>query len=64
MRTNRVASTWCLEDKDTIVSVRDNGIGILPGMLPRLFEMFSQERQSGMGTQEGLGIGQSRGLPS
>jgi signal transduction histidine kinase/CheY-like chemotaxis protein len=47
------------EDKDAIVSVRDNGIGILPGMLPRLFEMFSQERRSGMGTQEGLGIGLS-----
>ena len=26
-------------------------------MLPRLFEMFIQERRSGMGTQEGLGIG-------
>jgi CheY-like chemotaxis protein len=28
-------------------------------MLPRLFEMFSQERRNGMGTQEGLGIGLS-----
>jgi signal transduction histidine kinase/CheY-like chemotaxis protein len=47
------------EDKDAVVSIRDNGIGILPAMLPHLFEMFSQERRSGMGTQEGLGIGLS-----
>ena len=45
------------EDNSAVVSVRDNGIGIPPGMLPRLFEMFVQERRSGMGTQEGLGIG-------
>ena len=45
------------EGNSAVVSVRDNGIGISPGMLPRLFEMFVQERRSGMGTQEGLGIG-------
>ena len=45
------------ENKDAVVSVRDNGIGILPGMLPRLFDMFAQERRNGVGTQEGLGIG-------
>lgn len=47
------------EDNSAVVSVRDNGIGILPGMLPRLFDMFAQERRSGMGSQEGLGIGLS-----
>ncbi|MEO9061587.1 MAG: PAS domain S-box protein [Nitrosospira sp.] len=45
------------EGEDAVVSVRDNGIGILPGMLPRLFDMFAQERRNGVGTQEGLGIG-------
>jgi CheY-like chemotaxis protein len=40
-----------------VVSVRDNGIGILSGMLPCLFNMFAQERREGIGTQEGLGIG-------
>lgn len=45
------------EGKDAVVSVRDNGIGVLPGMLPRLFDMFAQERRNGIGTQEGLGIG-------
>ncbi len=40
-----------------IISVRDNGIGILPDMLPRLFDMFAQERRIAIGAQEGLGIG-------
>jgi CheY-like chemotaxis protein len=51
-------SAW-QEDNSAVASVRDNGIGILPGMLPRLFDMFAQERRSGMGSQEGLGIGLS-----
>ena len=45
------------EGENIVVSVRDNGIGILPGMLPRLFDMFAQERRNGVGAQEGLGIG-------
>ena len=45
------------EGETVVVSVRDNGIGILPGILPRLFDMFAQERRNGMGAQEGLGIG-------
>ncbi len=45
------------EGENVVVSVRDNGIGILPDMLPRLFDMFAQERRNGGGAQEGLGIG-------
>ena len=45
------------ERENVVVSVRDNGIEILPGMLPRLFDMFAQERRNGIGAQEGLGIG-------
>jgi PAS domain S-box-containing protein len=45
------------EDEDAVVSVRDNGIGIRAGMVPRLFDMFAQERRNGVGTQDGLGIG-------
>ncbi|SFN74698.1 hybrid sensor histidine kinase/response regulator [Nitrosospira briensis] len=47
------------EADNAVVSIRDNGIGILAGMLPRLFDMFAQERRNGVGTQEGLGIGLS-----
>jgi PAS domain S-box-containing protein len=53
----RIWLTARQEGDNAIVSVRDNGIGILPGMLPRLFDMFAQERRNGEGTQGGLGIG-------
>ena len=53
-------SAW-QADNSAVVSVRDNGIGILPGMLPRLFDMFAQERRKGVGTEEGLGIGLESG---
>lgn len=41
------------------VSVGDNGIGIPPPMLPKIFEMFAQVDQSLQRTQGGLGIGLS-----
>ncbi|HVW65270.1 MAG TPA: PAS domain S-box protein [Nitrosospira sp.] len=47
------------EGEEAVVSVRDNGIGILPGMLSRIFDIFAQERRNGRGHQEGLGIGLS-----
>lgn len=53
----RIWLTARQEGDSAIISVRDNGIGILPGMLPRLFDMFAQERRNGEGTQGGLGIG-------
>jgi signal transduction histidine kinase/ActR/RegA family two-component response regulator len=39
------------------VSVRDTGIGIGPDMLPRVFELFAQERRASDRAQGGLGIG-------
>jgi PAS domain S-box-containing protein len=39
------------------VAVRDNGIGIAPAMLPRIFEMFAQVDHASQRTQGGLGIG-------
>ena len=45
------------EGEEAVVSVRDNGVGIAPEMLPRLFDMFSRgDRDTGR-SQGGLGIG-------
>jgi len=42
---------------DVQVSVRDNGIGIPPHMLPKVFDMFTQVDRSLERSQGGLGIG-------
>jgi signal transduction histidine kinase len=39
------------------ISVRDNGVGIEPAALPRLFEMFSQAERTRSRFPGGLGIG-------
>jgi PAS domain S-box-containing protein len=46
-------------EKDVLVRVRDNGVGIPASMLPRIFEMFTQVDRSLERTQGGLGIGLS-----
>ena len=40
-----------------VLSIRDNGLGIAPEMLPRVFELFSQERQAIDRPLGGLGLG-------
>jgi len=40
-----------------VITVRDNGVGIRPQMLPRVFEMFWQSDSSREHRDEGLGIG-------
>jgi CheY-like chemotaxis protein len=42
---------------DVLVTVKDNGIGIAPDQLARVFEMFAQIDRSMERTQGGLGIG-------
>jgi signal transduction histidine kinase/ActR/RegA family two-component response regulator len=42
---------------DVRISVRDNGIGIEPGALPGIFEMFSQVNSAVARSEGGLGIG-------
>ena len=42
-----------------ILKVRDNGIGIAPELLPRIFELFTQAERSLDRSQGGLGIGLS-----
>jgi signal transduction histidine kinase len=45
-------------DGDTaVVRVRDTGIGIAPDLLPRIFDLFTQEERSLDRSQGGLGIG-------
>lgn len=44
-------------DGDIVVAVRDNGVGIAPEMLPRVFDMFVQERQAPDRARGGLGLG-------
>lgn len=45
------------EADEVLVSVKDNGIGIPPDALPRLFEMFSQLPQTRQMARGGVGIG-------
>jgi PAS domain S-box-containing protein len=40
-----------------VITVRDNGDGVAPEMLPRLFEMFVQVNASAEPAQRGLGVG-------
>jgi PAS domain S-box-containing protein len=58
--TNPAGRIWLTaqrEKNNVVISVRDSGIGILPDMLPRIFEMFMQVEHSASRTQGGLGIG-------
>jgi PAS domain S-box-containing protein len=45
------------EGREAVLSVSDNGIGIAPDVLPRVFEMFMQGGRDPRGAQSGLGIG-------
>jgi nitrogen-specific signal transduction histidine kinase len=42
-------SKWSIE--------RDNGIGMAPEMLPRIFDLFTQAKRAGARSPGGLGIG-------
>ncbi len=46
-------------DGRVVISVRDNGIGIAPAILPRVFDLFVQEAQSLDRARGGLGLGLS-----
>jgi PAS domain S-box-containing protein len=47
------------ENGEAVVAVRDNGVGIPPQALEKVFEMFSQVRSREVRDAEGLGIGLS-----
>ncbi|WP_200375907.1 ATP-binding protein [Thiocystis violacea] len=44
------------EDKEAVVRVTDNGLGIAPDLLPRVFDLFVLDH-AGSSAQDGLGIG-------
>lgn len=54
-----VSVTASREDSRIAIRVRDTGIGISAEMLPRVFELFAQERQALDRAHGGLGLGLS-----
>jgi signal transduction histidine kinase len=58
-RGGRITLSLDCEGGEAVVSVCDNGIGIPPDALERVFEMFSQVRPGDALTEGGLGIGLS-----
>jgi PAS domain S-box-containing protein len=47
------------EKDEVVLRIRDNGAGIDPALLPRLFEMFVQDARGSDRTRGGLGLGLS-----
>ncbi len=58
-RGGSVTLTAAREQAEAVVTVKDNGIGIAPGHLGRIFDMFSQVGSSMERSHGGLGIGLS-----
>lgn len=63
-RGGEIALDAAPENGSVVIRVRDNGIGIPPDMVDRVFEMFTQADRSASRQNGGLGIGLSlvRGL--
>jgi signal transduction histidine kinase/ActR/RegA family two-component response regulator len=53
----RIAIRLERDGSDALVRIRDNGMGIAPDALPRIFDMFTRSARSLEGAQPGLGIG-------
>jgi CheY-like chemotaxis protein len=53
----RIALSAAVEDGWAVVRVADNGIGLAPDVLPRVFDMFMQVAPGAKRSQGGLGIG-------
>jgi signal transduction histidine kinase len=45
------------DEADVVLRVRDTGVGIAADVLPRVFDLFVQERQAIDRSQGGLGLG-------
>jgi PAS domain S-box-containing protein len=58
--TNEGGRIWLTlqqEDEKAVIRVKDNGIGMLPETLPKVFELFTQVNRGLDRSQGGLGIG-------
>ena len=53
----RVTITVERQDSEAVISISDNGVGIAPEMLSRIFDLFAQADRSLDRSQGGLGIG-------
>jgi PAS domain S-box-containing protein len=53
----RVALAARRDGGEALISVRDNGVGISPELLPRIFDMFAQADGTRSRAKGGLGIG-------
>ena len=53
----RIDQTAVRDGAEAVVVVRDGGVGIAPDLLPRVFDLFTQEERSLSRSQGGLGIG-------
>ena len=56
-RTGRIAIDGRRDGDHVVIVVRDTGIGITADMLPRVFELFAQERKALDRAGGGLGLG-------
>jgi two-component system CheB/CheR fusion protein len=45
------------ENDDVVITIKDNGMGITPEVLPYIFELFAQANQELAGRKGGLGVG-------
>jgi PAS domain S-box-containing protein len=53
----RIELSAAVSDDEVEIRVADNGVGIDPDLLPRIFDLFTQDKRSIDRSQGGLGIG-------
>jgi PAS domain S-box-containing protein len=57
----RIELSAAREGDELTLRVRDNGAGIAPEVLPRVFDLFAQDERTLARAQGGLGVGLTRG---